>query len=289
MRICRPGVFLIALGALSCRDSTAPSRPKVPDFAHFMQAETDPTCNYVSMTCPYTIGGVTTWADPPASLGVWPDDPSNIYDFLAYPAEGDYYGWRGATPGTYAQYLVPGGTVVEEACDPRPDKDPNCLLPLLPQDTVFLLRVRDDIGFCTKWFKCGDELPEGEPREQCSQIRVWLFQAITDSFDRPPGDFSRGFFRGRNGSGTILTDEDAARIHGGITNGGSAHADEREWDIYRADSVQMQKYLIRTLAHEAVHIASVYNHHGNVTNPNYGAYPYFKYLQKGQRDGCLRP
>ena len=123
-----------------------------------------------------------------------------------------------------------------------------------------------------------------EMLQQCTQMRQWLQQAIDDSFNRPAGDISRGLFRGRNGSGTL---DNPWVVHGGITNGGSAHADEREWEIYAADSLQMRRHLVGILMHETVHMFSTYNH-GDSVNPDYAAYPYYRYLIPGSRHGCVR-
>ena len=183
--------------------------------------------------------------------------------------------------------MVLGGTIVEEACDPRPVKDPNCIMPLQSRDSVFLLSVLSDITSCSVYVKCGDEMETQEMADQCAQMREWLSEGIQDSFNRAPDDLSRGFFRGRNGSGEVISPQDAWRIHGGITYGGSAHIDERNWDIYRADSAQMRKPLVQMLMHEAVHMYGGYNH-GDALNPNYPAYDYFRYLIPGSRHGCVR-
>jgi hypothetical protein len=256
-----------------------------------MQVAVDPNCDYVSTVCAYTINGVTVYGggdNNPPPLIIWLDpapDPPSIYDWLPYPTDEDYLGFRGATVGTTSEWLQPGGTVVEEACDPRPSVDPNCLQPLQPRDSVFFTTVLADLSQCTLYIKCDDEMESQEMADQCAEMRGWLQEAIYDSFNRPAGNTEQGFFRGRNGSGTM--DDDPWVIHGGITNGGSAHADEREWGIYAADSIQQRRHLIGILMHEAVHMFTTHNH-GDPKNPNYLAYPYYKYVVAGNRHGCVR-
>ena len=281
-------LLAVVLGSLSCQDATAPRKLRVPHFAHFMQVETDPTCNYVSTQCAYTIDGVTTYGGGttnPPPLIIWPDaiDPPSIWEWLIYPQE-DWDDYHGATVGTTSHYLYPGGTIVEQACDPRPNIDPNCLQPLQPRDSVFLTTVLADLSECILYIRCADEMGDQEMIDQCAQAVAWLQGAINDSFNRPEGITSRGFFRGRNGSGPF---DNAWVVHGGITNNGAAHADERHWQIYEADSLSMRRHLVMILMHEAVHMYSQYNHGGG-TSPNYADYPYYKYIHGGFRRGCVR-
>ncbi|HJQ12581.1 MAG TPA: hypothetical protein VJ840_16230 [Gemmatimonadaceae bacterium] len=202
---------------------------------------------------------------------------------MEYPSD-DWSQYEGATVGTTSAWLAPGGTIVEQACDPRPNIDPNCLLPLQPRDSVFFTTVITDLSDCTLYVKCDDEMGTQEQIDECAQMREWLRQGIYDSFNRAPGDISRGFFRGRNGSGSI---DNTWVVHGGITNNGSAHADERNWQIYDADSLSMRRHLVWLLMHEAVHMFSTHNH-GTGSNPDYSNYDYFKYLIPGNRNGCVR-
>ena len=289
MKYWKAMVLLVASGSLSCRDATAPRR-EVPSYAHFMQVSVDPTCDYVSTVCAYTINGVTVYgggSDNPPPLIIWDDpapDPPSIYDWLPYPND-DYSGYYGATVGSTSQWLQVGATIVEKACDPRPEKDPNCLRPLQPRDSVFFTTVLTDLTECTLYIKCDDEMESQEMADECAEMRGWLQQAIYDSFNRPAGNTTQGFFRGANGTGPI--DGDAMVIHGGITNGGSAHADEREWGIYAADSLYQRRHLIGILMHEAVHIYSTHNH-GPPDHPDYALHPYFQYLIPGNRHGCVR-
>src|SRR4051812_736719 len=96
-------VLAVALGSSGCRDATAPRRLKVPDYAHFMQVSVDPTCDYVSTVCAYTIQGVTVYgggSDNPPPLIIWNDpapDPPSIYDWLPYPTDDDFSGYYGAS------------------------------------------------------------------------------------------------------------------------------------------------------------------------------------------------
>lgn len=80
--------------------------------------------------------------------------------------------------------------------------------------------------------------------------------------------------------------DDVNKVHGGVTWNGAAHADERQWEIYAADSVQMRRILARILMHESGHLNGP-NHHVK-PNVSYGDYPYFKYLIVGSRRGCVR-
>ncbi len=175
---------------------------------------------------------------------------------------------------------------MEQACDPRPEKDSNCLQPLQPRDSVFFTTLIADLSNCVLYIKCADEMETQEMADQCAEMRGWLQQALYDSFNRPSGNTSQGFFRGKNGTGTM--DTDPWVIHGGITNGGSAHADEREWGIYNADSLSQRRHLTVILMHEAVHMFSTHNH-GSELHPDYANYPYFRYLIQGSRHGCVRP
>lgn len=290
MKIWKLPLLVIVIATLSCEDATAPRRLRVPSYAHFMQVSVDPTCDYVSTQCAYTINGVTVYGggdNNPPPLIIWTDpapDPPSIYDWLPYPTDDNFYGYSGATVGTNSEQMSIGGTIIEEGCDPRPSQDPNCLLPLQPRDSVFLTTVIADMSNCVLYIKCEDEMESQEMSDQCAEMRQWLSGAINETFNRPAGNTSQGFFRGRNGTGSM---DNPWVVHGGITNGGSAHADEREWEIYNADSLYTRRHLVEILMHEAVHMFTT-NNHGPPTNPDYGAYPYFKYLIPGNRHGCVR-
>jgi hypothetical protein len=144
--------------------------------------------------------------------------------------------------------------------------------------------VLTDLSECTLYIKCDDEMESQEMADQCAEMRAWLQEGIYDSFNRPAGNTTQGFFRGKNGSGSF---DDHWVNHVAITNGGAAHADEREWEIYAADSLYTRRHLVSSLMHETVHMFSTHNH-GDANNPNYALYPYFKYLIPGNRHGCVR-
>lgn len=291
MRTRTVSVLVVAVGLLSCDDAIGPRklRIKAPHIPKFMQVEVDPTCNYVSETCAYVIGGVTTYgggSNNPPPLIIWPDwspDAPSIYEWMAYPGEGEYSGYNSATVGSNEFYLQPGGVVAERACDPNPYHDPDCLIPLQPRDSVFLTTLLSDLDAQTLYFRGDGDLMPGENADQCAQMRGWLRDLIYNTFNRPEGNREYGIFRGRNGVGTL---QDIDRVHGGATWGKNAHADEREWEIYAADSISMRTRLARTLIHEAVHVNGYM--HGWGTNPDYAGYPYFKYLIRGDRRSCVR-
>jgi hypothetical protein len=289
MKYSKGMILLAVVGLVSCRDATAPRRLNVPNHAHFMQVEIDPTCDYVSTICPYTIGGVTVYgggSDNPPPLIIWTDaaaDPPSIYNWLPYPDDGNYAGYSGATVGTTSQWLPPGATIVEAACDPRPQKDPNCLLPLESRDSVFLTSVLADLSDCILYVKCADEMATQEMADQCEQMKLWLEDSIDQTFNRPPGNTTQGIFRGRNGVGSM---DQTESVHGGATSNGAAHADEFEWQIYAADSLHQRRNLVNILMHESVHQHN-YNH-GPQGHENYASYPYFKYVISGSFHGCVR-
>ncbi len=284
-------VLTIVVASLSCQDSTGPRQMKlkVPHVPRFVEVEVDPTCNYVSMECAYRIGGVTITGgagnnDPP--LIIWTvssPDPPSVYDYLPYPSDGNYSGWFGASILSNDHWLAPGGTIAEQACDPRPLVDPNCLKPIQPRDSVVFLSFLADMEDQTLYFTSDDEMDSQEMIDECTQIRIWLRGAIYDTFNRPAGETNYGLFRGRNVSGPFTNQNE---VHGGATHIGAGHADEYMWEIYAADSIAQRRALVRVLAHEAVHMNGP-NHKAGLT-PDYANYRYFKYLIPGSRRSCIR-
>jgi hypothetical protein len=282
MKLWVTAIVLTAFLSQGCQDQ-GPRRlqTKSPSLPRMAVVEADPTCDYVSTQCPYTINGVTVYAGsgwtPPPLINWYAFDRFNSYvtwSSSPYPEDGNYNEYSGATINSSDTFLAPGGVVVETSCDPRKH---GCLLPIQPRDSAFLVRITTG-----RWFKSPSDLETQEQIDQCQEMETKLLSMIADTWNRPANDTTQGLFRGSNDP-SLAGD---MGMHGGAYFNGSAHLDAREWDsLYAADSLQWQPRLVTMLLHEAAHALG--KMHSVDPNVSYAGYDYFKYVMVGDRRSCV--